>query len=55
MVNPFWDTSTAGHRQTIGWLTGGPAADAVEAAFARETRASVLELLAELQPWLGPT
>ncbi|RJL22821.1 hypothetical protein [Bailinhaonella thermotolerans] len=54
LTNPFWDRSSPGHAVVLAWLTGGPAAEAAEAAFARETREPVLELLAAARPHLGP-
>ncbi|MFG2087082.1 hypothetical protein [Spirillospora sp. NPDC048824] len=46
--NAFWDTSSRAYRQVIAWLTGGPAAEAVDAAFARTEDEAVLRLLAEI-------
>jgi hypothetical protein len=46
LTNTFWERDGASHRQVLTWLTGGAAADADEAAFDRETREPVLELLA---------
>jgi hypothetical protein len=45
----FWKRGAA-HQQVVSWLTGGAAARAVAAAFDRETREEVLQLLAEIYP-----
>ncbi|MEW2359012.1 hypothetical protein [Spirillospora sp. NPDC029432] len=47
--NAYWDTSGAPYREVLGWLTGGPAAEAVRVAFERAGREDVLELLADLE------
>jgi hypothetical protein len=48
LADTYWAQDGDGHRQVIAWLTGGRAADAVEAAFAAEDREDVLELLDEI-------
>ncbi|NUR88878.1 MAG: hypothetical protein HOY71_32735 [Nonomuraea sp.] len=53
LTNAFWDRHGPAYGQVLGWLTGGAAAAAVEAAFARETREPVLDLLAGLHPSLA--
>ncbi|WP_431901130.1 hypothetical protein [Nonomuraea sp. bgisy101] len=55
LTNAFWDRRSAAYRQLLTWLTGGPAAAAVEAAFAAETREPVLERLAAIHPALLPS
>ncbi|WP_339155789.1 hypothetical protein [Actinomadura luteofluorescens] len=47
LSNAFWDASAPPYRQVVDWLTGGPAAEAVAAAFARTDDEAVLHLLAE--------
>ncbi|MGV9777699.1 hypothetical protein [Streptosporangium sp. NPDC003464] len=54
LTNAFWDRHSPAYQQTLTWLTGGPAAAAVEAAFAAQTREPLLELLAEIHPALLP-
>lgn len=54
LTNAFWDRHGPAYQQTLTWLTGGPAAAAVEAAFAAQTREPLLELLATIQPALLP-
>ncbi|MGH3376899.1 MAG: hypothetical protein ACRDP6_19395 [Actinoallomurus sp.] len=54
LVDAYWPRDGAANRQVIAWLTGGPAAAAVEAAFRPETREDVLGLLADLEPLLRP-
>ncbi|MGI5205910.1 hypothetical protein ACQEU6_30585 [Spirillospora sp. CA-108201] len=48
LINAFWDASAPPRLQVVGWLTGGPAAGAVESAFARTGDEPVLRLLAEI-------
>ncbi|MGP4022798.1 hypothetical protein [Actinomadura sp. 3N407] len=52
--NAFWDTSSRPYRQVVAWLTGGPAADAVSAAFARLEDEAALQLLEEIDSRLRP-
>ncbi|TDB83253.1 hypothetical protein E1264_29170 [Actinomadura sp. KC216] len=44
----YWDPSSHPYRQVIDWLTGGQAAAAVSAAFARTGDEAALELLMEI-------
>jgi hypothetical protein len=53
LLDPFWNRGGA-HQQVVSWLTGGRAARAVAAAFDRETREHVLQLLAEIYPGVTP-
>ncbi|MFI6180699.1 hypothetical protein ACIA8R_34570 [Nonomuraea sp. NPDC051191] len=54
LTNAFWDRDAPAHAQVLAWLAGGPAARAVEAAFARESREPVLGLLADVHQALPP-
>ncbi|MFC7647608.1 hypothetical protein ACFQX6_49235 [Streptosporangium lutulentum] len=54
LTNAFWNRGDPAYRQVLAWLTGGLAAAAVEAAFARQTSEPMLELLAAVQPALLP-
>ncbi|MEU8799281.1 hypothetical protein [Spirillospora sp. NPDC048819] len=54
LSNAFWDTSSRPSRQVIAWLTGGPAAGAVSAAFARMEGEAALHLLAEIDSRVRP-
>jgi hypothetical protein len=54
LTNAFWDRGGTPHHQLLTWLSTGPAAGAVEAAFDRETREPVLDLLATIHPWVTP-
>jgi hypothetical protein len=54
LTNAFWDRRGPAYRQVLAWLTGGPAAAAVEAAFAAQTREPVLELLAAVHSAVAP-
>lgn len=51
--NAFWDASSSPYQQVIAWLTGGPAAAAVGAAFARVEDETALGLLVEIEAGLG--
>ncbi|MFI6921890.1 hypothetical protein ACIBIZ_18250 [Nonomuraea spiralis] len=48
LTNAFWDRGAPAYAQVLAWLTEGPAARAVEAAFTRESREHVLGLLADV-------
>lgn len=52
--NAFLDASTGSYRQVVDWLTGGPAAAAVGAAFARTDDEAALRLLAEIDSLISP-
>lgn len=52
--NAFWDVSSRPYRQVIDWLTGGPAAAAVAAAFARTGDEAALHLLVEIDALITP-
>ena len=61
LSNAFWDHDSPAHSAVLNWLirgrvrdwlSGDNASGGVKAAFARETREPVLELLADLAPWL---
>ncbi|WP_214325182.1 hypothetical protein [Nonomuraea sediminis] len=54
MTNAFWNRQSPAYQQVHTWLTGGPAAAAVEAAFARQPHEPNLELLAAIEPALHP-
>ncbi|MBC6456988.1 hypothetical protein [Actinomadura sp. HBU206391] len=51
--NAFWDTTGPQYREVIDWLTGGAAAAAVSAAFARADSEERLGLLAEIDQALA--
>ncbi|MFI6599098.1 hypothetical protein ACIBHX_22800 [Nonomuraea sp. NPDC050536] len=54
LTNAFWDRRSSVYQQVLAWLTDGPAAVAVEAAFAEQTQEPMLELLAAVEPALHP-
>lgn len=54
LTNAFWDASSRPYGQVVAWLTGGPAADAVSAAFARTDDEATLQLLADIEPSVRP-
>ncbi|MBN6054938.1 hypothetical protein JYK22_23580, partial [Nonomuraea sp. RK-328] len=54
LTNAFWDRRSPAYQQVLAWLTGGPAAAAVEAAFAGQEQEPMLELLAAIEPALRP-
>ncbi|WP_433475292.1 hypothetical protein ACQPZP_42645 [Spirillospora sp. CA-142024] len=55
LSNAFWDVSSRPYHQVVDWLTGGAAAEAVGAAFARTDDEAALELLCEIDSRLtGP-
>ncbi|MEV4068030.1 hypothetical protein [Nonomuraea dietziae] len=54
LTNAFWNRDSPAHEQALTWLTGGPAAAAVEAAFARESREDLLELLTAIHAVITP-
>jgi hypothetical protein len=53
LLNAFWDTAGPQYRQVVDWLTGGAAAAAVSAAFARTDSEEPLGLLAEIDQALA--
>lgn len=52
LTNAFWDRRSPAYQQVLAWLTGGPAATAVEAAFAVQTEEPLLVRLAAIHPAL---
>lgn len=54
LTNAFWNRDSPAYEQAVTWLTGGPAAAAVEAAFAREGREDLLELLTAIHTVITP-
>ncbi|MEU7858705.1 hypothetical protein [Nonomuraea sp. NPDC049141] len=55
LTNAFWNRRSPAYQQVLAWLTGGPAAAAVEATFAEQTQEPMLELLAIIEPALHPS
>ncbi|MFI0374347.1 hypothetical protein ACH35V_41365 [Actinomadura sp. 1N219] len=53
-TNGYWDNTSRSYQQVIDWLTGGEAAEAVSAAFARTDDEAALELLMEIESRLSP-
>ncbi|TDD23817.1 hypothetical protein E1287_38585 [Actinomadura sp. KC06] len=54
LSNGYWDSTSRPYQQVIGWLTGGEAAAAVSAVFARTDDEAALEFLMEIESRLSP-
>jgi hypothetical protein len=52
LTNAFWNPGSASYRQVLGWLAGGPAARAAEAAFSRCDSDPTRDLLATIHGWI---